>query len=325
MIQSVLTLIRSNRAAGIPTTTSHQLSVLAQISDPESLFTPPKIIISNEEDTGPIASTSQLVDGTEEKEENRQPPISVLDFAALFEISPHLLVQHHVAAVEKMYALPPPSDDESSSDEEDAAEEEAQPAIEGEKLSSAAAAEGSGGRIRSKSRSGRSKSISTGVGREKYVIDPSATYIPTGHPEIASHPLTGGLGLPSPRSESTLARPGSVSRTTSVADLTASNSMILSPSSALQAQLFPEAVPTPSTVVPAPNPKPTAVPTEIESKEVKNNDTSTEGGTDTEEDNAVPAGGATVVRNGGRSNGKNGGRKLYDVVDTNGLLHDVLG
>lgn len=306
MIKSVLTLIRFNRAAGIDTTTAHQLSILAQISDPESLFSPPKIIVSSESDstlpTVPIASTSRL---EQPEDADRPPPISVMDFASLFEISPHLLVQQHVAAVEKMYALPPPSDDSSSSESE---AEDPKPAVEGSPA--AASAPAIEGRPRSKSRSGRSKSISTGTGREKYLIDPSATYIPTGHPEIASHPLTGGLSPRIERSTKFLSRANSM-----VVD-GRGGEKVLSPSSVLQAQLFPEATPTASA---APTPQVIVEPP------TGKNDTSTDGGTDTEDE--PNAGGMGIVRNpGGRSNAKNGrGRKLYDVVDTNGLLHDVLG
>lgn len=182
MITSVISLLRSNRASGIQTSHRAQLNLLAGISDGN----PPTVPSSTPADT---AAPYQP-----------DTPLAATDFAALFNISPYLLVQSHVASVERLYAIPEPSDEssegEGSSDEEsgDADDEKVEVTdldtdvtlVEKEGTPGTRSTLGLKGV--SKRLPGRARSSSTAVassattmtGRDKYLIDPSVVFFPWG-------------------------------------------------------------------------------------------------------------------------------------------------
>lgn len=326
MISSVISLIRANRAAGIQTSSAKQLSLLAEISDPEglpSVSEPPAIILS---DTCLVPSSTLFA--PPEQDDYLEAPLSLKDFSSLFEISPFLLVQPHVAAVEKLYALPSDESDSSSSSSSDDDERENQSTLDPkrEKLESTTSS-------RIGSRVNRSKSLSNGTGgREQYVIDPAAIFIPIGHPDVPAHPLNLN------GTNSTLLLPLDP-RTTTTKGLkkstTEENEIVpLSPIS-LQSHLFPDSessLPPHSSIPLLARPK---IPVMEDLIHSPADNTSTDGTEDSDEDHPTHAppyqqqlGGRELNLGSGVGMGKRtgggGGRKLYDVVDSHQLLEGVL-
>lgn len=142
-----------------------------------------------------------------------EAPLSATDFASLFDISPYLLVQSHVAAVERLYAIASSSDeasddDDESSDEEsgDADDEKAEELVNVVLTTAGSAAllrpasivalQAGSRRDGHRSVPGRPRSSSSvsnsakahGLGRDKFVIDPSMIPFPWGHPDVVPRP-----------------------------------------------------------------------------------------------------------------------------------------
>lgn len=270
MVTSVISLVRANRANGIQTSTRSQLALLDAAASPTS-FAPalqsaskPSIVLSNGQTTIPLSTPAA-------EEEPTDSPLALSDFSSLFEISPYLLVQPHLGSIERLYALPPLSDSESS--DCSSSDEEHQ----------------EGGGVTPSS----SRTPSACVGRQQYLIDPSAVPIPLGHPDVA-HPRFGTLGLP----------PSSSSSRKSSQPPSRAGGMLSPKSLALRRQLFPE----------------------LEGEDgpgSPNNWTSTDGGTESDEASGVTHGRGRdkVVAKGGQ---RRAGRALFDVVDSRRLLDGVL-
>lgn len=303
MISSVVSLIRSNRASGIQTSARAALrAVEDDFAESCELATKPEITLTNGQTT---VALDELAQGPD-------LPLSVADFGSLFEISPHLLVQPHLGAVERMYAIPVPSDSESSdqsSDDERDHDGDAPmlTAPRGAGKTSVRTLSRSGSRS-GRSASGRSPSNGangSGSGREQYLIDPSAVAIPQGHPDVA-HPRTASMSATSPMP--TLHR-HSTGNVLGPAPGGQTSPKTLS----LRNQLFPELDQDPA-IVDSPLPLPQS----------PGNESSTDAASDSEDAAALNA--STSSRTKGRANGapKKAGRKLWEVVDSVRLLDGVL-
>jgi len=230
MIASVISLIRANRANGIQTSTRAQLALLSTAAA-DSL---PDVTTATATATArhrvplasPMASEQAVLTGSPEAidgpsgaalakawADEAEGPLSAADMGALFDLSPGLLVQAHVAAVDRMFATAACSEEESSEEDEDEDEDENGSADEGgadgmevdgagarpkqagktpcarlapagkapRVLSRANSRVGSGSKARS--RSGTASGV--GGGREQFVIDPTAVGLPRGHPDVA--------------------------------------------------------------------------------------------------------------------------------------------
>ena len=318
MISSVVSLIRHNRASGVRTSARAQLRAVAnEAMEALELAIKPKITLTNGQTTIPIntPSASRLELATPDS------PLSIVDFGSLFEISPHLLVQPHLGAVECLYAISPPSDSESSDDSSDD-----EPATA--PLTSTRVAGKTSRRTlsRSASRSGRSpsgRSPTNGVrngslsGREQYLIDPSAVAIPLGHPDVA-HPRLASRSLSAATSPMDTRVGSAVLQQSYRHPMNASQVMgggaQTSPKTvSLRNQLFPE-LDQDMALVDSPLPLPQS----------PGNDSSTDAASDSD-DGALAN--STASRAKGKQNGlppKRAARKLWEVVDSVRLLDGVL-
>ncbi|KAI5476373.1 hypothetical protein MNV49_007822 [Pseudohyphozyma bogoriensis] len=301
MIAGVVSLIRHNRANGIQTTSAAQLLHLASISDPAQADRP-EITVS-------AANGSTIAPRADD--ESAQPgdaPLALSDFSSLFEISPHLLVQPRLAAIERLYALPPISDSESS-DESSDDEDDATP--------KATATEGTGSKssLRPLSRSGSrsNRSLSNGgpakEGREQFLIDIAAisSSIPSGHPDVA-HPRLGSLSMP-PNPPNGVGSPNPASAPAALGRTSSAAGPVSPKSLSLRNQLFPELEPE-GGVVDSPLPIPQS----------PSMDTTTDAASESEDE-------ATKAKNKGKNGAvdpKKAARKLWEVVDSKRLLEGVL-
>lgn len=349
ILTNAVSLIRQNRTLGLPTTS------LSQILSEQSASKIP------DDYTLPASATSGL---------------TTCDFSSLFDIAPHLLVKSHVGAVEKLYALAPPSDasssDASSSDSDDRdSDSEAEGQLEvvdggkkSRKIPITAGVRpvsgstnnvdnvsvvnvGLGGangstKIRSRNPS-RYNSLSTssgtggaGGGREQYLIDPSATSIPLGHPDVSPHPLP--VTSPHPSQGGPSRRPSLINLKSAGNGGGVGTGGGTSPNSiALRLQLFPELDSTSTT-------SPSLGGGVLDELVQSPNSTSSDEGSDEEEEeegNATMVGMGTGMIPPGGGGGRNsisaaggnpagngvGGssaRKLWEVVDSHRLLNDLI-
>lgn len=334
MVSSAITLVRTKRSldSGKDTPVRAQLSQLASNADTSSTTAP----IGSDTPTQSsvdekIARTADLIAGAISPA--HKEPLSAHDFSSLFEISPGLLVQAHMAAVERLYACPPLSESEYSGDESDTEDE---PPVEdgGDSAMQEVSQQPPTGKYPKLSRSSslnrpgrpgsRSNSISrvpAAAGRQQFLIDPSAVAIPTGHPDVA-HPRSNSLSQPPPittasESSSTRANGAAAAATTTNGGQTPQQ---LSPKSlALRHQLFPELEETNPQVASLQHPM------------SPHNNTSTDGGSDSDEASHVhdqATKGAREREQGrdgrGGSGARQDGRKLWEVVDSVRLLDGVL-
>lgn len=322
MISSVISLIRTNRRNGIQTPASQQLSLLTTASDLEDA-SQPSITVNDGKDTLPVDSI-RAADLLAADNTFPDPPIDTYDFAALFEISPSLLVQPHVGAVERLYAIPPPSDSEESNSSSSEVEDEDgdQQMGEAQQLSGKQpklARSGSGprstrGPSRSNSMASTGGSAAT-TGREQYLIDPTAVAIPIGHPDVAHPRISDARSTASGTPRLNNGGTG----TNGMATPNIAGTPQLSPKSlSLRQQLFPEFENDASgngggdaSLQGPPSPS---------------NNTSTDGGGSESEDGAAGRanGGTGGVAAGRAGRPRTTGRKLWEVVDSVRLLDGVL-
>lgn len=350
MITSVISLIRSNRANGIQTPSRSQMALLAAASEPPAAADidgpQPTITVSNGKTTLPLDTLRavELLSAADSSCPNA--PLAVSDFGSLFDISPGLLVQSHLAAIERLYAIPPPSDSESSgsSDCESGDDREDTRMLDLDqqstsnikpKLAHSVSGSRSGRSGLGRPNSNANAGSTATTGREQYLIDPTAVAIPLGHPDVA-HPRIGGLGLPSssstvngesrpPISNSVAGRLTNGGGGGGSATPNASQTPQLSPKSlALRQQLFPELETDSNSQEAA-----------LQAPHSPSNNTSTDGGSESDEgghhaNHPVARGGrgagAGATRGGtnGIARGRGTGRKLWEVVDSVRLLDGVL-
>ncbi|KAL8284275.1 hypothetical protein RQP46_005024 [Phenoliferia psychrophenolica] len=323
MISSVVSLIRANRASGIKTSVRAQLrAVEDDAADMLEATIKPEITLTNGQTTVPIdPSSASPYDATAP-----DLPLSIADFGSLFEISPHLLVQPHLGAVERMYAIPAPSDSESSDNSSDDDADEPDPAASSMPAPPRVAGKTSIRTLsRSGSRSGRSpsgRSPSNGragslSGREQYLIDPSAVAIPLGHPDVA-HPRLASMSLSTGTSPLDTRGGSAVLQQSHRLSIGGGAPLLgggqTSPKTlSLRNQLFPE-LDQDVAMVDSPLPLPQS----------PGNESSTDGASDSD-DGALAN--STASRTKGKANGaapKKAGRKLWEVVDSVRLLDGVL-
>lgn len=312
MISSVVALIRTNRANGIKTSTRAQLAIIADgasVSETPNSMIKPEITLTNGQTTVSINSENPSHDGPPPS------PLSTSDFSSLFEISPHLLVQPHLGAVERLYAIPVASDSESSdtgSSEDDAPL--SRPSTGGKSARRTVS--------RSVSRSGRSPSNVSTTGRDQYLIDPSAVVIPLGHPDVA-HPRLASLSLPTPTNgqhepsrSASLSHHSSSSRRGTLqggAGGGGGGGQMSPKALSLRHQLFPELEPDAAGIVDSPLPLPQS----------PGPDSSTDAASDSD-DGVLALSVGKAKGKAGPPGPKKAGRKLWEVVDSVRLLDGVL-
>jgi hypothetical protein len=314
MISSVISLIRTNRAKGIQTSVRSQLALLSSASEPEdaSQLT---ITVSNGKTTLPIGTAGLLAAG------HNTPidaPLDTSDFTALFDISPGLLAQPHVAVVERLFAIPLPSDSEDSQsassdsedDDGDAPMRDTQLSAKKPKLTRARTAR-SGSRSNSLNNGGSTAT----TGREQYLIDPTAVAIPVGHPDVA-HPRIASSSVNGDSRSGATPRLNGASNGT--ATPTGTGTPQLSPKGlSLRQQLFPEF-----------ETETNGAEASLQVPQSPSNNTSTDGGSESEDGGSHPPPGEQGQN--GAAGGANGvargrpGRKLWEVVDSVRLLDGVL-
>jgi hypothetical protein len=114
LVTHALDLIRSDRAS--------QIERSSLPKSPQG--SPTKSAADKSKSTAPPADDNAFKSSTRKRKHNHVSPLSLRDFSALFEISPHLLVDPHVGAVERLYASkldPCESSDSSDAERDDAA------------------------------------------------------------------------------------------------------------------------------------------------------------------------------------------------------------
>lgn len=331
MISSVISLIRSNRANGVQTSSSSQLDLLTAASEAASA-TPdqPSITVSDGKTTLPLDSVraAELLAATDDSI-IPDTPLELHDFSALFDISPGLLAQPHLAAVERLFAIPPPSDSEESelsSSDEEGDDEEGDVAM---RETTTAATSSGGARKQPKltrsssiarprsARSGSRSNSLNGSGREQYLIDPTAVAIPVGHPDVAHNPRTG---------TSSSSVNGGVNGEGGTATPNGTGTPQLSPKAVLlRQQLFPESENEQGSaggVGAGAGAGAGAGDVSLQVPQSPSNNTSTDGGSESEDG----AGHGHVTRGETAANGAARRRrgKLWEVVDSVRLLDGVL-
>lgn len=319
MISSVISLVRTNRANGIQTSVRSQLALLSSAAEPEDA-SQPTITVSNGKTTLPIDSIRAADLLAAGDNTPLDAPLNISDFNALFDISPGLLAQPHVAAVERLFAIPPLSDSEDSDSASSESEDEDGDAPMRDTQLSAKKPKLT--RARTTRSGSRSNSLNNGgstatTGREQYLIDPTAVAIPVGHPDVA-HPRIASSSVNGDSRSGAGATPRLNGASNGTATPTGTGTPQLSPKGlSLRQQLFPEV-----------ENETNGGEASLQVPQSPSNNTSTDGGSESEDGGSHPPPGEQGQN--GAAGGANGaargrpGRKLWEVVDSVRLLDGVL-